>query len=136
MIRPSWIASSSGTADKPVCGMRCFLDAPDLGDVCAVLRVLDVARARQLVALLALLPPALAVALAGDHRVAAAFPADAAGGDHQVDGRHAVLDALGVMLDAAGVEQEAGLRRAPQSRPPARSSLPGTPAIFAAYSGV
>ena len=58
-----------------------FLDAPDAGDVLAVLGVLDVARAGQLIALLAVLAPALAVALAGDRRVAAAFAADAAGGD-------------------------------------------------------
>ena len=90
----------------------------------------------QLVALLALLARALAVALAGDHRVAAAFAADAAGGEHQVDGGHAVLDALGVVLDAARVQQEAGLGAGPTSRRRARSSTRGTPAIFAAYSGV
>ena len=67
----------------------------------------------QLIALLALLARALAVALAGDHGVAAAFAPDAAGGHHQVDGGHAVLDALRVVLDAAGVEQEARVGRPP-----------------------
>ena len=51
-------------------------DAPDVGDVPAVLGVLDVAAAGELVALLAVLAAALAVALAGDRRVAAARPAD------------------------------------------------------------
>ena len=90
-----------------------FLDAPHAGDVFPVRRVLEVARARQLIAFLSLLARALAVALAGDHRVAAAFAPDAARGHHQVDGGHAVLDALRVVLDAAGVQQEAGLGRPP-----------------------
>src|SRR4030095_8081178 len=65
-----------GNSGQP--GMRnaCFIDVPDLGDVCAMRWVFDVAGAWQLVTFLALLPRALAVALPGDHGVAASFPAD------------------------------------------------------------
>jgi hypothetical protein len=56
--------------------------------------VLEVARTRQLIAFLSLFARALAVALTGDHGVAAAFAPDAARGHHQVDGGHAVLDAF------------------------------------------
>src|SRR3954471_12152117 len=90
-----------------------FLDAPDAGDVLAMGRILEIARPGQLIALLTLLARALAVALPRDHRVAAALAADASGGDDEVDRRHAVLDALGVVLDPARVQQEAGLGRAP-----------------------
>ena len=94
LMRPSWIASSSGTADSPVCGMVDSSTPHTPAMYFAMRRVLEVARARQLIAFLSLLARALAVALAGDHRVAAAFAPDAAGGHHQVDGGHAVLDAL------------------------------------------
>ena len=72
--------------------------------------------ARELVALLAVLAPALAVALAGDGRVAAALAADASRGEHDVDRAQAVLDAVGVVLDAARVQEEARLRGAPPLR--------------------
>src|SRR4029079_11368121 len=65
------------------------------------------------VALLPLLACTLAVSLAGDHRVAAALAADAAGRGDQVERGQAVLDPFGMMLDAARVEQKARLRRAP-----------------------
>ena len=55
-----------------------LLDAPHVGDVLAVGRTLDIASAWQLIAFLALFAGALTVALPGDHRVAAAFPPDAA----------------------------------------------------------
>src|SRR5207302_4625522 len=82
----------------------------------AVLRVADVAGAGELVALLAVLPAALAVALPGDGRIAAIGPADASGGEDDVDGAQAVLHAVRVVLDAAGVQQEARPGRAPQLR--------------------
>src|SRR5262249_30032361 len=89
-------------------------DAPHRRDVRAVLGVLDVARAGKLVALLALLAPALAIALAGDHRVAATGSADPPGRDDGVDRRHAVFDALRMVLDAAGVKEKARPRRPPE----------------------
>ena len=78
-----------------------------------MLRVRNVARAGQLIALLSLLARALPVALAGDHGVAAAFTANAPAGDDQVDGGNAVVHAFGVVLDAARMQQEAGRRRSP-----------------------
>src|SRR5690606_38886623 len=89
-------------------------DAPNLCDVRAVSRIGDVARAGQLIALLAVLAPALTVALAGDRRVAAIRPADASRRKHDMDRPEDVLDAVAVVLDAAGVEEETRLRGAPQ----------------------
>ena len=62
------------------------VDAPHSGHVGAVFGVLDIAGAGQEVAFLAVLAPALAVALAGDRGVAATRPADAPGGQHDIDG--------------------------------------------------
>ena len=87
--------------------------SPHRGDVGAVLGVGDVAVARQLVALVAVLAAALAVALTGDRRHAATRLAELAGGQPEVDRRDDVVDALGVLLDAAGVEQHPRGRRAP-----------------------
>ena len=91
-------------------------DPPHAADVRAVLGVLDVAVAGQLVALVAVLAPALPVALPGDGAVAASGPADAARGQHQVDQAQHVLHALGVLFHAAGVQQEARPRRPPHAR--------------------
>ena len=93
-----------------------FIDAPDLADVMPVLGVFDVAVAGKLVALMAVLAPALAVALTGDGGVAAIRLADAAGGEHQIDAGEHVLDSLALVLDAARVHQETGLRLAPPFR--------------------
>ena len=73
----------------------------------------DVAVAGQLVALVAVLPAALSVALAGDRRDAASRLAELAGGETEVDRREHVVDALRVVLDAPSVEQHAGRGRAP-----------------------
>src|SRR5581483_4148941 len=88
-------------------------DAPEPRDVRAVLGVLDVARARELVAALPVLARALAVPLAGDGRVAAARFPDLAGREHEVDAREDVLDALRVVLDAARVEEHRARRLHP-----------------------
>ena len=101
-----------------------------------MLRVRDVARARQLIAFLSLLARALAVALAGDHGVAAAFTADSPAGDYQVDGGNAVVHAFAVVLDAARMQQEAGRRRPPHLGGACTIISGGTPAILAEYSGV
>src|SRR5690606_14256537 len=79
----------------------------------AVLGVRDVAPARQLVALLSVLATTLAVGLADDRAVAGVRSADPARGQDQVDAAEGVLDAVRVVLDAAGVEDEARRRLAP-----------------------
>ena len=123
-------------AVRPLPGISDFGDAPDLGDVRAVLGVLDVAVAGQLVALVAVLAPALPVALPGDGAVAAARLADPPGGEHEVDARQHVLDALRVVLDAARVQQQAGLGRCPTSRPPRSIGRRVTPVSSPAHAGV
>ncbi len=62
---------------------------------------------------MALLATALAVALAGDGGDAAPGLAEPSGGEAQVDAGQDVLDALGLVLDAPGVQQHAGRRGAP-----------------------
>src|SRR4051794_5315691 len=89
------------------------IDAPDAGDMGAVFGVLDVAHARQLVALLAVLTAALAVRLAGDGAVATAFAADAARSEDHVDRPKHILHAVAAVLDAARVHEEACLGLAP-----------------------
>src|SRR5207253_791793 len=76
-------------------------NAPDLCDISAMLRVSQIAHAGQLVALLAVLAPALAVGLAGDRAVSASFAAYAARRQHKVDRAEHVLHTMRVMLDAA-----------------------------------
>ena len=51
----------------------------------------------------------------GDGGVAAAGLADAARGQHHVDAAEDVVHALGLVLDAPGVQQEAGLGLAPHA---------------------
>lgn len=80
-----------------------LLDAPDLADLTAVLRIGDGAAARQEIGLLAVLAAALPVALAGDGAVAGAGLADVAGGGAEADHGEAVLYALRVVFDAPGV---------------------------------
>ena len=65
----------------------------------------DVAVPRQLVALVAVLAAALTVALTGDRRDAATGLAELARCKSEVDRRDDVVDALGVLLDTAGVEE-------------------------------
>src|SRR5690606_26391888 len=86
---------------------------PDLGDVRPILGVDQVAAARQLVALLAVLAATLAVALAGDRRVATVWASDASRGQHDVDRAEHVRHAVRVVFEAAGVHQKAGLGGAP-----------------------
>src|SRR5262245_51363657 len=90
--------------------------APDRRDVGAVLGVVDVAPAGQLIALLPVLAAALAVALAGYRAVATRRPADTPGCEDDVDRTEHVHDPIGVVLEPAGMEQEAGFRLPPQLR--------------------
>src|SRR6185369_15731499 len=78
--------------------------APALGNDGAMLRILDVARSRQLIAALAVLAPALPVSLPGDGCISATGLADFAGSQHEVDARQHVVNAGAVMLDAARVQ--------------------------------
>src|SRR5437867_3456301 len=91
-------------------------DLPDLGDILAMLRVLDVAIAGELVALVAVFSPALSVPLPGDGPIPAAWTSEASGRQHQVDAGEHVLHALGVVLDAPRMHQKTGLGRSPQLR--------------------
>src|SRR5262245_8361994 len=90
-----------------------LVDSPDARDVAPLFRVADVAPAWKLIALLAVLATALSVCLANDGAVAALRFADPTRREHEVDGAQRVLHAVRVMFDAAGVEEEARLRRAP-----------------------
>jgi hypothetical protein len=89
-------------------------DAPVVGHERAVLGVLDVTSPRELVGLLPVLPPALAVALAGDRPVSLARRPELAGREHQVDHGERVLHAERLVLDATGVEGHRSVRVAPQ----------------------
>ena len=106
-------------------------DAPDLGDVLAVLGLADVAAAGKLVALLAVLAPALAVALAGDGRVAAVGPADPARGQDHVDGAQAVLDAVACGARCRGRAAGSWSWPRPTTRPPGGSAFSLMPVTWA-----
>ena len=92
--------SSAGIAGL---GKLVGFDAPHFADVTPRLRITDRSLARQLIAFLPVLPSALAVALAGDHDAACAFTADVAGCHAKVDEAQDIFDALGVVLQAAGM---------------------------------
>ena len=92
---------------------------PDAGDVGAMLGVLDVAHAGELVALLAVLAAALAVGLAGDGAVAAALAADAPRCQHDVDRPQAVLHAVAVSARCRGRASGNWSSPCPTTRPPA-----------------
>src|SRR5262245_34049452 len=79
-------------------------------------RILDVARARQLVAALSVFPPALAVSLTGDCPVAGSRLPDASGCEHEVDVRETVLDALRVMFHAACMQEHGRFGLSPDLR--------------------
>src|SRR5690606_6042617 len=88
--------------------------APDGSDVRPVLGVGDVPIPGQLVALVSVLTAALPVALAGDGADPAARFSVLAGGQSEVDGGEDVVDPLGVVFQAAGVEEDAGGGGSPQ----------------------
>lgn len=82
------------------------VDAPHLGDVGAGRRVVDLAVAGELVGLLAVFAPALAVALAGEAAVPGVRAAGQAEGEGEVDVRAYRVDALGVLLGAPGGQDD------------------------------
>ena len=93
-----------------------FGDAPKLRNEVPVVLVFDVAAAGQLVAPLAVLAAALAVPLPGDGSVSAAGLSDASAGQDKIDVGEAVFDALGVVLDSAGMQQHRCFRQSPDFR--------------------
>ena len=88
-------------------------DPPVLRDERPVLRILDVAGPRELVRLLPVLAPGLAVALTSDRAVPLALGAELTRGQYQVDDREGVLDAETLVFDAARVERHRSLGAAP-----------------------
>ena len=85
-------------------GQLVGVDPPDGGHVSPVGRVGQLAVARQLVGLLAVLAAALPVALPGDGAVAGERPADQPEGQRQVDVGLGGVGALGVLLGTSGGE--------------------------------
>ena len=106
LISPRWIASMISTAPTgPAPGQLLGLDAPDAERrACGRSGSVIERMPGQLVGFLPVLASALPVALPGDHHAARALAAEVAGREIQVEHREAVLDALGMMLDAARVE--------------------------------
>src|SRR5678816_116646 len=90
-----------------------FVDPPDSSNVPAMFGIADVAPARKLIAFLPMFAAALAVGLTDDRAVAALRFADPAAGEHEIDRAQRILNAVGVMLDAARMEEKAGVRGAP-----------------------
>src|SRR5690606_1790873 len=82
-------------------------------DECPMLGVAEVTTSWKLVALLSVLPTALAVGLPRDGRITAAGSSDAPRREHDVDRAEHVLDPVTVVLDASGVHQKAGFRLSP-----------------------
>ena len=114
-----------GRAPGP--GQVVRVDAPDAGDVRAGGGVVDLAVAGELVGLLAVLAPALAVALAGDRsRSRCPTRPGRPSGQRQVDRGGDGVGALGVLLGAAAGQDEraraAARRRAAASSRAARRS--------------
>ena len=92
---------------------RFLRHAPDTGNVLAVLRICRCHGCPAAGRISALLAATLAVSLAGNHRVTAAFAPDPPSRHDQVDRRHAVLHAFGVVLNTSRMHQEAGGRGPP-----------------------
>ena len=114
LISPASILRNSSYASTPGPGRSCS-SMPQTAAMYLRCSGFEMSRQPgQLIALLAVLAAALAVGLADDRAVAALRLADAAGREHEVDRAERVLHAVGVVLDAARVEQEARLRGAPQ----------------------
>src|SRR5262245_21943293 len=80
-------------------------DPPYFRDVRPSCRILDRARAWKLITLLAMFAPALTIALAGDHRTAAALSAEFSRSQCQIDQRQHILNTLGLMLKTAGMHR-------------------------------
>ena len=119
---------------QPRAGQLGGVDPPDRGDVRAVGRVGQLAVAGQLVGLLAVLTPALPVALPGDRAVARVRAPGQPEGQGEVDEGLRGVGAAAVLLGAArGQNHRAvGRRERLDGR---RSSATGTPVIRSTRSG-
>src|SRR5260370_14054485 len=95
-----------------------FLNTPDLRDMPAPFRIVDLALTGKLIALLAMFAAALSIALAGDHHAARAFAADVAPAQIHVDHRPYGFDAFGVMLDSAAMHPHSAVVAGDPARRP------------------
>src|SRR5258706_4665312 len=80
----------------------------------AMLRVVDLAVAWQLIGLLSMLAPTLAIALTGQAAVAAVGPPGLAQRERQIDKRQDVVDTAALLLGSARGQHHRGARRAQQ----------------------
>src|SRR5581483_12138752 len=85
------------------------MDSPHLRYVPPRLGVLERTLAGKLIAFLSVLAAALAVTLPRDHGASGALAADIAGGKAEVDQSLAVLNSLGMVLDASGVHGDGAI---------------------------
>src|SRR2546423_13666417 len=83
-------------------------DAPEIGDVLALLRDVDVSIAGKLVGLLTDLASTLSVALAGNHHGTAARFAHLTACQSEIDAGQAGIHAVGAVLDTLAVHDKGG----------------------------
>src|SRR5690606_4261794 len=100
--------------------------APNVCDIGAMLRIVEIPSARQLIALLAVLTSALPIGLTRNGRIAAVRSPDATRGKYEVDRAQDVHHAMRVVLEPTRMHQEAALGRAPQLGGPADRLLRDT----------
>src|SRR5258706_2015409 len=82
----------------------------------AMLRVVDLAVAWQLIGFLSMLAPTLAIALTGQAAVAAVGPPGLAQRERQIDERQDVVDTAALLLGSARGQNHRGARVAQQVR--------------------
>src|SRR5438105_4329614 len=91
-------------------------DAPEIGDVLALLRDVDVAIAGKLVGLLTNLAPTLSVALAGNHHGTATRFAHLATCQCEIDAGQARINAVGAVLNTFAMHDKGGCRATVKAR--------------------
>src|SRR5262249_53907183 len=96
-------------------------DTPNARDVLPRCWIGEAALSRELIALLSVFASVLAVALASDHDGARAFASDISSGQRDCDRRLAILDAFGLVLQTARMEDH----RAPRFADPMRGLFDG-----------
>src|SRR5436190_3043764 len=93
-----------------------FRQAPHFTYVPAMFGIGNRTLTRKLIGFLSVLAPTLAVALAGDGAVAATRRADFSRCQHQIYVSQDIVDAVGVMFDAASMHHHRGLGAAIHAR--------------------